>query len=97
MEKLTDWNALWRELVEIKASSRKDKSVSGPDADIWAGRALEFKEGVKRKWVRPDSSRDFILAQLNADSTILDIGLERAGNLLRRMQSRLLPLSHRAP
>jgi 2-polyprenyl-3-methyl-5-hydroxy-6-metoxy-1,4-benzoquinol methylase len=72
MEKLTDWNALWRELVEIKASSRKNKS--GPDADIWAGRALEFKEGVKRKWVRPDSSRDFILAQLDADSSILDIG-----------------------
>ena len=32
------------------------------------------KEGVKRKWVRPDSSRDFILAQLEADSTVLDIG-----------------------
>jgi 2-polyprenyl-3-methyl-5-hydroxy-6-metoxy-1,4-benzoquinol methylase len=74
MEKLTNWNSLWRELVEIKARTRKNKSGTGPDADIWAGRALEFKEGVKRKWVRPDSSRDFILAQLDADSTILDIG-----------------------
>lgn len=74
MEKLTDWNSLWRELVEIKARSRKNRSGAKSQADMWADRAHEFKEGVKRKWVRPDSSRDFILAQLEADSTVLDIG-----------------------
>ncbi len=74
MEKITDWNALWRELVEIKERNHQRKSDSKKGSDIWAGRALEFKEGVQRRWVRPDSSRDFILSQLDGDSTVLDIG-----------------------
>ncbi len=74
MEKITDWNALWRELVEIKEHSHKRKSGKARQSDIWADRALEFREGVKRKWVRPDSSRDFILSQIDAGSTVLDIG-----------------------
>jgi 2-polyprenyl-3-methyl-5-hydroxy-6-metoxy-1,4-benzoquinol methylase len=74
MEKLTDWNSLWRELVEIKEESRKGKSSKGSKEDIWAGRAVEFKEGVQRKWVRPDSSRDFILSHMDSSSTVLDIG-----------------------
>jgi 2-polyprenyl-3-methyl-5-hydroxy-6-metoxy-1,4-benzoquinol methylase len=74
MEKTTDWNALWRELVEIKARSRKTKPGAKLRADAWADRAIEFQEGVKRRWMRPDSSREFILSQLDADSTVLDIG-----------------------
>jgi SAM-dependent methyltransferase len=74
MERITDWNALWRELVGLKAISRKSKSGGNPPADIWADRAREFKEGVKRKWARPDSSREFILSQLDPDGTVLDIG-----------------------
>lgn len=74
MEKITDWNALWRELVEIKSRSHKRTSGSNREADIWAGRALEYREGVRRRWVRPDSSRDFILSRINAASTVLDIG-----------------------
>jgi SAM-dependent methyltransferase len=74
MEKITDWNALWRELVELKAISRKSKSRKNPPADIWTDRAREFKEGVKRKWARPDSSRAFILSHLDPDGTVLDIG-----------------------
>ncbi len=74
MEKITDWNALWRKLVEIKARNHKRKSDSQPKADIWAGRAEEFKAGVQRRWARPDSSRAFILSQIGPDSTILDIG-----------------------
>lgn len=74
MEKLTDWNSLWRALVEIKEESRKGKFGKASKPDIWADRALEFKQGVQRKWVRPDSSRDFILSRLNPDCTVLDIG-----------------------
>ncbi len=74
MEKLTDWNALWRELVEIKAHSHRRKSGAEDQTDIWADRAVEFKKGVKRRWARPDSSREFILSQIDADSTVLDIG-----------------------
>ena len=72
MEKPPDWNALWRELVEIKAHSRRSKSRD--KTDIWADRAHEFKEGVKRRWARPDSSREFILSQLDPHGTVLDIG-----------------------
>jgi 2-polyprenyl-3-methyl-5-hydroxy-6-metoxy-1,4-benzoquinol methylase len=74
MEKVTDWNALWRELVEIKARSRGKKLKESSQTDIWADRAVEYRNGVKQKWVRPDSSRDFILSQIDADSTVLDIG-----------------------
>jgi 2-polyprenyl-3-methyl-5-hydroxy-6-metoxy-1,4-benzoquinol methylase len=74
MEKIADWNALWRELVEIKARSRRKKFSNADQPDIWTGRAEEFRNGVKQKWVRPDSSRDFILSQIDADSTVLDIG-----------------------
>jgi SAM-dependent methyltransferase len=74
MEKLTDWNSLWRELVEIKEKSREGKHGKGPQPDIWADRAVEFKKGIQRKWVRPDSSRDFILSHIDSNSTVLDIG-----------------------
>ena len=74
MEKVTDWNALWRELVEIKANSRIRKHGANSEGDVWADRAKDFKEGVKRKWARPDSSREFILSKIDADSTVLDIG-----------------------
>ncbi len=72
MEKITDWNALWRELVELKARSRKKKAGGNPD--MWADRALEFREGVKRRWARPDSSREFILSHMDPAGTVLDIG-----------------------
>ena len=74
MEKITDWNALWRELVAIKAMSRTGGSGKEQDADVWCKRASEFKEGVKRRWRKPDSSRDFILSKMNPDATVLDIG-----------------------
>jgi SAM-dependent methyltransferase len=44
------------------------------EEDIWCKKAAEFKEGVKRRWSKPDSSRDFILAQMDSESTVLDIG-----------------------
>jgi 2-polyprenyl-3-methyl-5-hydroxy-6-metoxy-1,4-benzoquinol methylase len=74
MEKLTDWNSLWRELVEIKANSRKHKYEGGAQADIWTDRAIEYREGVKRRWARPDSSREFIISQMDPELTVLDIG-----------------------
>ena len=74
MERITDWNALWRELVEIKARSRQRRPGAGSQTDIWADRASVFSEGVKRRWARSDSSRELILSKIDADSTVLDIG-----------------------
>jgi len=74
MEKMTDWNSLWRELVEVKSRSRKRDMSAEPMADVWHARAREFDEGIKRRWAKPDSSRALILSQLDADSTVLDIG-----------------------
>jgi 2-polyprenyl-3-methyl-5-hydroxy-6-metoxy-1,4-benzoquinol methylase len=73
MEKITDWNALWRELVEVKIRSRKAKGVHR-STDVWADRAVGFKEGVKRRWAKPDSSREFILSHIDPGSTVLDVG-----------------------
>ncbi len=74
MEKMTDWNALWRELVELKARSHRRKSGSNSGEDAWADRAKGFKESVKRRWKRPDSSREFLLSKIDSNSTVLDIG-----------------------
>jgi 2-polyprenyl-3-methyl-5-hydroxy-6-metoxy-1,4-benzoquinol methylase len=75
MEKSTNWNALWQELVEIKIRSHEKKRAgTEQEKDAWCKKALEFKEGVKRRWAKPDSSRDFILSQISPDATVLDIG-----------------------
>jgi 2-polyprenyl-3-methyl-5-hydroxy-6-metoxy-1,4-benzoquinol methylase len=70
MEKITNWNSLWRELVAIKARNRNSVSQEDP----WIDRALKFKEGVNRRWEHADSSRDFIITHLDKNSTLLDIG-----------------------
>jgi ubiquinone/menaquinone biosynthesis C-methylase UbiE len=70
MEKITNWNTLWRELVEVKAHHRNRYAQDDP----WIDRAHKFKEGVNRRWEQADSSRDFIRTQLRENSTLLDIG-----------------------
>lgn len=74
MEKITDWSALWRELVEVQMRSRKRDASAEQAGDVWGAKARKFDEVVKRRWAKPDSSRTFILSQLDADSTVLDIG-----------------------
>jgi 2-polyprenyl-3-methyl-5-hydroxy-6-metoxy-1,4-benzoquinol methylase len=74
MEKLTDWNALWRELVAVKDKNHKRKRGAGSHPDVWADRAHGFKENVKKRWAKPDSSREFILSHIDGNSTVLDIG-----------------------
>jgi precorrin-6B methylase 2 len=74
MEKITEWSSLWRELVEIKSRSRTRDAGAESPADVWRARTRSFDESVKRRWAKPDSSRAFILSQLDADATVLDIG-----------------------
>lgn len=74
MEKITDWSALWRELAEVKSHARKRDAGAEAVEDFWRAKARKFDEVVKNRWDKPDSSRAFILSQLDADSTVLDIG-----------------------
>jgi 2-polyprenyl-3-methyl-5-hydroxy-6-metoxy-1,4-benzoquinol methylase len=74
MEKITDWNTLWKELVEIKAIDRRKRRDSGEEKDPWIDRARRFQAGVRERWQKDDSSRDFILSRVGAESTFLDIG-----------------------
>ena len=74
MEKTTDWNALWKALVEIKEADRRKRQDSGEENDPWADRARRFHEGVRERWRQNDSSRDFIISRIGSDSTVLDIG-----------------------
>jgi 2-polyprenyl-3-methyl-5-hydroxy-6-metoxy-1,4-benzoquinol methylase len=75
MQKAIDWLELWRELA-----ARQEKSwlIEGAkDAEeMWRKKAKGFAAEVKRRWAKPDSSREFITAQLQANPgwTALDIG-----------------------
>jgi SAM-dependent methyltransferase len=74
MESTTNWERLWRELVEIKLGRRPRDPNGGPGKDVWQDRAREFDANVKRRWATPDSTREFVTAQLNSGATALDIG-----------------------
>jgi precorrin-6B methylase 2 len=75
MQKVTDWLALWRELSERQEIAWKEKKSKDRE-DVWREKASYFDAQVKRRWVTPDSSRDFVSAQLqaNVDWTALDVG-----------------------
>jgi precorrin-6B methylase 2 len=71
MQSITDWAVLWRELVEARAQRKKRDAAAG---DVWHITAREFDDRVAHRWATPDSSRRFVVAQLDPDATILDIG-----------------------
>lgn len=77
MEKVADWFLLWRQLVEAhdrfwKIKKRKKKA----QVDAWKDRARHFDQMVKKRWEKPDSSRDLIRSILTPrpESTVVDIG-----------------------
>ncbi len=72
VEKITDWIKLWRQLVEARPHSH-GPSVPG-DRDAWRDRARKYHQRVVERWSQPDSSRDFLLSQVDSDTTVLDIG-----------------------
>jgi len=75
MEKVTDWLRLWGQLAEtqLRAFDRKRKHRNG---DSWKHKAEQFERMVKKRWAKPDSSRQFLASTLqeNPGSTLLDIG-----------------------
>ncbi len=75
MQSVPDWLLLWRELVEAQARGRTKAKV-GAHPDVWQAKAREFHTAVQQRWSVPDSSRDFITADLeqHPGDTVLDIG-----------------------
>jgi len=75
MQQVTDWVRLWQELAVMHAHGHKPMKSELED-DAWRDRARNFDRNVKRRWTRPDSSRDFLVSRVQAcpGATVLDIG-----------------------
>ena len=74
MLQMTDWVALWRMLVEVQSRNRRNQHTTERTGDPWCERAREFDGFIKRRWAKPDSSRQFVLSHLRPEDTVLDIG-----------------------
>lgn len=71
MEANTDWLELWRELVNLRKQRRAQGLLSLNQKE----RAEAYEEGSRRKnRERGDSLLDFIIADLRANETVLDVG-----------------------
>ena len=75
MQTIPNWLELWRELAELQEEAWKVGGAKNRE-DVWIARAQIFDDDVKRRWVKPDSSRNFIAARLREGRnwTALDIG-----------------------
>jgi SAM-dependent methyltransferase len=73
MQTITDWAALWKEIVTARNVVR-NKQTAECGGDMWRERARGFDERVKERWKRVDSTRRLIISQVNPASTFLDIG-----------------------
>jgi len=71
MQKITNWTALWHELVEMNNSWRLK---TGDNWGYQPEKVQEFADRVAYRWQIPDSSREFILNCVTPSSTVLDIG-----------------------
>ncbi len=75
MEQITDWAALWRQLVDAREQTPSKSSAARPARrDRWHRRAAQFDEFSKDQAERPSPIRDFLASRVTASSTVLDIG-----------------------
>jgi len=81
VEKVTDWILLWKQLVESQSHTWEKRESSEGESDHWRGKAQSFNNGVKQRWAKPDSHREFVLSLLkrHQGSTVLDIGAGTGG------------------
>ncbi len=73
MQTITEWAALWKEIVTARNAVREKQATEG-GGDMWRERARDFDVRVKERWKRVDSTRRLILSQVNPEATFLDIG-----------------------
>ncbi len=76
MNRVTDWLALWKELVAKQGPFWNRGKRSKDNQDKWRDRSKIFHERVKERWAKPDPHRDFIISAISKSrgATILDIG-----------------------
>lgn len=74
MERVPDWALLWGQIIQMQEKGRQ--AMSCKQGDKWTKKAHWFNDRVRKRWDKPDSSRDFIikLLQANPESSVLDIG-----------------------
>lgn len=73
MQPITDWAALWKELVGL---NDRWQEVGETQEDHWRNKARLFSENIEKRWSRSDSSRNFLTSKLQEapGSTLIDIG-----------------------
>lgn len=76
MEKITNWQLLWQELVALQDRFWHLGQDKKQDKDFWKGRARKYDKMVKKRWTAPDASRTFIqgLFAKNPEASVVDIG-----------------------
>ena len=74
VEIVTDWAALWRQLAETRYWRGFNRPDSREQVDVWRSKAREYDQRIKRRWSQRDSTRDLILSQVDAGTTVLDVG-----------------------
>ncbi|MDL2268782.1 class I SAM-dependent methyltransferase [Desulfosarcina sp. OttesenSCG-928-A07] len=76
MEKIPDWLRLWEDLARIQDRYHTSNRARQKKQDAWQGRARKFDGSVKKRWTRPDASRDFLIRILEQtpNATVVDIG-----------------------
>ena len=82
MQKTTDWLTLWQELSAAqkrfwdRSHPRQPEQESSAREDCWAAKAKHFDAMVRKRWARPDSSREHVLEMLkrHPHASVLDIG-----------------------
>src|SRR5512133_3709761 len=74
MEKVTDWAALWRELVLGSGGNGSREGARVDSEEVWKRKSRSLDAHAKRKATGPDPIRDFVLSRVDSDTTVLDIG-----------------------
>lgn len=70
----TNYDALWRQLVQRAEQRIPRCHKAGTGGDAWADRAQEYLEKVRQRWSKPDSTRSTVLSRVSPGDTVLDIG-----------------------
>lgn len=75
MERITDWAALWRELVLGPGKNGLREGERVDSEEVWKRKSRSLDAHAKRKAAGTDPIRDFVLSRVGKDISVLDIGV----------------------